>query len=112
MAQFTGLDLDAASPSLGREWIEIEMSSEELENDIGLPPWGGSGLKCFEVSCMYIQVKRLPPWGGSGLKWQYSLWHRHDRLRLPPWGGSGLKCAISTVVEVSAVVSLLGEGVD
>ena len=35
----------SASPSLGREWIEIIVVRFFRQSPIGLPPWGGSGLK-------------------------------------------------------------------
>ena len=55
----------------------------------GLPPHGGSGLKCGSV----VEVFRgqcLPPHGGSGLKY-VDLGDCAVRIGLPPHGGSGLK---------------------
>ena len=55
------------SPSVWREWIE--MGSHNVTNlDLGgLPPCGGSGLKCHKTA-IQNNTMRLPPCGGSGLK--------------------------------------------
>ena len=37
--------------------------------DYGLPPCGGSGLKCNLTDKVYRVVPCLPPCGGSGLKY-------------------------------------------
>ena len=55
------------SPSLGREWIEIDEYENQMHAEFGLPPWGGSGLK-FAVEGGTLMLFSLPPWGGSGLK--------------------------------------------
>ena len=53
----------------------------------------------------------LPPWGGSGLKSKFTF-YLHILPCLPPWGGSGLKLMIVVSAGLIVLVSLLGEGVD
>ena len=55
----------------------------------GLPPYGGSGLKCT-AQRFFAVVIRLPPYGGSGLKFPIPQ-HTYHLKCLPPYGGSGLK---------------------
>ena len=60
--------LDAhQSPSMRREWIEIQSCQAGSRSPPGLPPCGGSGLKC-RFTAYNAVVYRLPPCGGSGLK--------------------------------------------
>ena len=47
-----------------------------------LPPCGGSGLKCLDVSADCLQRVRLPPCGGSGLK--YLSEYRRGRRQQSP----------------------------
>ena len=101
------------SPSMRREWIEMQMTRRWRPTPWSLPPCGGSGLKCMDAQNSTVQFG-LPPCGGSGLKclgtsrqrlipgspsmrreWieipdfcNFLCWF----LRLPPCGGSGLKC--------------------
>ena len=42
-----GLCLMRLSPSIRREWIEIPDRKKCCGLAVGLPPYGGSGLKCF-----------------------------------------------------------------
>ena len=52
-----------------REWIEMDDELKKARAVInGLPPCGGSGLKC-KILEIGIQDHRLPPCGGSGLKY-------------------------------------------
>ena len=76
------------SPSMRREWIEMESL------DSGIPVVFG-----------------LPPCGGSGLKWE-SDYVLHERFGLPPCGGSGLKCEAIDAISAAYGVSLHAEGVD
>ena len=102
------------SPSMRREWIEMN-EEEDLKHRLrGLPPCGGSGLKC-KIQRKTLKNTSLPPCGGSGLKF-FCLRSKIERnespsmrrewieipplyillyykMRLPPCGGSGLKSA-------------------
>ena len=101
----------------------------------GLPPCGGSGLKCLgrrtwgvaEISSPSVwrewiemaqnqsdaqKYESLPPCGGSGLKCQR---HEHSHIKncgLPPCGGSGLKWLSTINPWANSSVSLRVEGVD
>ena len=72
-----------------REWIEMHGSMDERAEIVGLPPCGGSGLKCRPCKDN-PQIMGLPPCGGSGLKW-LTVALVTPRSSLPPCGGSGLK---------------------
>ena len=47
------------SPSLGREWIEIHLSSFYEMKIKCLPPWGGSGLK-FLPNDIRAELNNVP----------------------------------------------------
>ena len=78
---------------------------------VGLPPCGGSGLKC--AMQQKHQKKRTSP--SMRREWieipdrRYSL---HNADSLPPCGGSGLKLLLLLVVSIFCMVSLHAEGVD
>ena len=61
-------EIKSRSPSIRREWIEIDSGSAMLSVDWGLPPYGGSGLKFLPIFGAIMLVESLPPYGGSGLK--------------------------------------------
>ena len=79
------------SPSMRREWIEMIFLSTDQTLEMGLPPCGGSGLKCILNSTAHKCYYRLPPCGGSGLKCWVAAPGRSGNESLPPCGGSGLK---------------------
>ena len=86
---------NSKSPSMRREWIEIPIHIRRTIKYTGLPPCGGSGLKCITAG-VFQSVTGLPPCGGSGLK-SFDIDRKlTDAERLPPCGGSGLK-SIDTV---------------
>ena len=100
---------------------------------VGLPPCGGSGLKC-NACCDFLAVTSLPPCGGSGLKFIAGVVavrvHQSPSMRrewieiaetyngddyagsLPPCGGSGLKYPHLHHNDRAYLVSLHAEGVD
>ena len=122
------------SPSMRREWIEIQFLDLAFRNCHGLPPCGGSGLKYDEAVIDCPEERGLPPCGGSGLKLQEldtksrqrrspsmrREWieirpmrrRKMHRRRLPPCGGSGLKCPPLVFSQPRTSVSLHAEGVD
>ena len=58
---------DCMSPSVWREWIEIDWAAAGYVSRASLPPCGGSGLKSYSFD-RYDGNAGLPPCGGSGLK--------------------------------------------
>ena len=108
-----GIAFPGKSPSMRREWIEIRFAAGlPFSCESGLPPCGGSGLKCRNRVALrkvdqspsmrreWIEILnyvtagstwfRLPPCGGSGLKSASSPSIDFSTC-LPPCGGSGLK---------------------
>ena len=77
----------------------------------GLPPCGGSGLKCKKRKPESVLEWRLPPCGGSGLKFK-RVNGSDTYVGLPPCGGSGLKLRTYQVFLRLRRVSLHAEGVD
>ena len=71
------------SPSIRREWIEMFQGHELDKEHLGLPPYGGSGLKWRCVARTIRAVSGLPPYGGSGLK--FTL---HSILTITAWSPS------------------------
>ena len=63
----SGGKLPGQSPSMRREWIEMECVRSPNWQASGLPPCGGSGLKSV-LNLYLIYGSCLPPCGGSGLK--------------------------------------------
>ena len=65
------------------------MALTRAAKQLGLPPCGGSGLKCASEAG-HSAAQGLPPCGGSGLKWFVRRICGAAEC-LPPCGGSGLK---------------------
>ena len=122
------------SPSMRREWIEIPVSSMTLWQVSGLPPCGGSGLKCLAAAhcriCggspsmrrewieMYAgncNLFKSSPSPSMRREWieiccGSAMWNFCSSL--PPCGGSGLKYVGCNHCCHSHSVSLHAEGVD
>ena len=77
--------INIGSPSMRREWIEIKSLCCLMMLSKGLPPCGGSGLKCITASVFQSVTKGLPPCGGSGLKFlclvQFVKYSRSPSMR-------------------------------
>ncbi len=77
------------SPSMRREWIEISIQPITVPPFLGLPPCGGSGLKCpYKVNC------NVCPWSPSMRR----EWIEIDAAAFP--------------IPIAFAVSLHAEGVD
>ena len=77
---FSGSDC-AVSPSMRREWIEMNRLASQKTVRECLPPCGGSGLKYLLAEGKAAGV-RLPPCGGSGLKYKTNT--KNTRLKRSP----------------------------
>ena len=77
----------------------------------GLPPYGGSGLKCNAVSITRALVGSPSVWR-EWIEMCVLLSVALLRSSLPPCGGSGLKCTVTTSNSTGHIVSLRVEGVD
>ena len=101
------------SPSIRREWIEMNTFSSRPAVRLCLPPYGGSGLKFFhlvrfvnyrkspsirrewiEMRCTKVKIEqghKSPSIRREWIEIQHQLVNYNENASLPPYGGSGLK---------------------
>ena len=98
------------SPSLGREWIEMQESTRYC-NYSGSPSLGREWIEIDEYENQMHAEFCLPPWGGSGLKWRYAHFAAANMMS-PSLGREWIEIVVMILFPHLFKVSLLGEGVD
>ena len=102
---------NGTSPSIRREWIEIIKPDASPSSSIGLPPCGGSGLKCTAQTIHDPKAHRLPPCGGSGLKFDAAD-KSVDQIASPSVWREWIEIFCGVTAAIRSNVSLRVEGVD
>ena len=103
--------LELASPSLGREWIEIHLGECSIAVRLSSPSLGREWIEMLDSGRYFICAVSLPPWGGSGLK--YEMCHLYAmQNKSPSLGREWIEIESRTYRGQEQRVSLLGEGVD
>ena len=126
------VNLFTASPSLGREWIEITSPCYYYTPYPRLPPWGGSGLKYRRVTSA-AHIARSPSLGREWIEIFHTSMPRTTGMspslgrewieitkaacraythRSPSLGREWIEISEAADEITLTIVSLLGEGVD
>ena len=98
------------SPSMRREWIEMPRSVRTPRSDAGLPPCGGSGLKCSRSFEIYRRIR------SPSMRREWIEISESERQQLiiesPSMRREWIEICSCAMVPGSPVVSLHAEGVD